>query len=336
MSLRPSSPAVVLASAIAACGVLGVGAAPARAQTPASPAPAPASAAASVPSADDAADAARSQYNAGTKAFADQRYAEAALAFEAAADAKPSAVALLTAALSWDRTNAPDRAADDYARALALPGLPADKTAQAKDRLAVLEGTLGAVSVTGAEGIRVQLDANSERPVPATLHGAAGVHTLTVRAPSGAIERRSVVLDRGKTTPLDLATAPPAPSPDAAANPGPPAPAAAHVEATPHASGDWKKPVGIALAGVGGATLLAGTLLGFQAIDAKNAYVAAPAHATYDHASSLQTWTTVAFIGGGVLAAGGIALIVWPASSSSSSSPEVAVVPGGLRVKGVF
>ena len=179
---------------------------------------------AQVASADDsdaAANAARSQYNAGTKAFADQRYAEAALAFEAAADAKPSPVALFTAALSWDHTNAPDRAADDYARSLALGGLPSDKAAQAKDRLSVLEGTLGAVTVSGADGVRVQIDANSERPVPATLHGAAGVHTLTVRAPGGGIERRSVVLERGKTTMLDLATAPPAPAPDAHAPPAP-------------------------------------------------------------------------------------------------------------------
>jgi hypothetical protein len=294
---------------------------------------------AQVASADDsdaAANAARSQYNAGTKAFADQRYAEAALAFEAAADAKPSPVALFTAALSWDRTNAPDRAADDYARSIALGGLPADKAAQAKDRLSVLEGTLGAVTVSGADGVRVQLDANSERPVPATLHGAAGVHTLTVRAPGGGIERRSVVLERGKTTMLDLATAPPAPAPDAHAPPAP-APAPSPAPSAHPAHGDWRTPVGIAATGVGGATLLAGVLLGFEANDAKNAYVAAPAHATYDHASTLQTWTDVAFIAGGVITAAGVALILWPAlGSSEPAHAEVSVLPGGLLLKVAF
>jgi hypothetical protein len=293
---------------------------------------------AQVASADDsdaAANAARSQYNAGTKAFADQRYAEAALAFEAAADAKPSAVALFTAALSWDRTNAPDRAADDYARAVALGGLPADKGAQAKDRLSVLEGTLGAVTVSGADGARVQLDANSERPVPATLHGSAGVHTLTVRASGGAIERRSVVLERGKTTTLDLATAPPAPAPDNHAQPTP-APAPAE-QATRHVKSDWRTPVGIAATGVGGATLLAGVLLGVEANDAKNAYVAAPAQATYNHASAMQTWTNVALIAGGVITAVGVTLVVWPAlSSSEPAHAEVSVLPGGLLVKGAF
>lgn len=290
--------------------------------------------AASADDSDAAANAARSQYNAGTRAFADQRYAEAALAFEAAADAKPSPVALFTAALSWDRTNAPDRAADDYGRALALGGLPADKAAQAKDRLSVLEGTLGTVAVSGADGVRVQLDANSERPVPATLHGAAGVHTLTVRTPGGAIERRSVVLERGKTATLDLATAPPSPAPiNHAAPQAPPPP-----EPAPQPThGDWRTPVGIAATGVGGATLLAGVLLGVEANDAKNAYVASPAQATYNHASSLQTWTNVAFIAGGVITAAGVVLIVWPAlGSSGPARAEVSVVPGGMLVKGAF
>ena len=299
---------------------------PARGQAPAAAPP--------DADADAASSAARSQYNAGTKAFADQRYAEAALAFEAAAEDKPSAVALFTAALSWDRTNAPDRAADDYARALALPGLPPDKTSQAKDRLAVLEATLGALSVAGGEGVRVQLDANSERPVAATLHGASGVHSLAVRAPGGAIERRPVLLERGKTTTLDLATAPPIAAPDARASSPAPAPASLPPR---RSAGDWKTPAGAALMGVGGATLLAGALLAAEAIDAKNAYAAAPAHATFDHASALQTWTDVAFIAGGVLAAGGLLLVLWPSHDSTEPArAEVSVLPGALLMKGAF
>jgi hypothetical protein len=41
-------------------------------------------------------------------------------------------------------------------------------------------------------------------------------------------------------------------------------------------------------------------VLGLEAADAKNAYDAAPVQATYDHASSMQTWTTVVFVAGGV------------------------------------
>jgi hypothetical protein len=106
----------------------------------------------------------------------------------------------------------------------------------------------------------------------------------------------------------------------------------------PSPSSDWKKPVGIAATGVGGATLLAAVLLGFEATDAKNAYVAAPAHATYDHASALQTWTNVAFVAGGVITAGGLALILWPSSHGPAepAKAEVSLLPGGLLVKGAF
>src|SRR5579883_1908948 len=128
---------------------------------------------------DDAASAsARQHYEAGTKAFADRRFEEAALNFEAAAADKANPIGLFSAALAWEQANHSDRAADDYARALATPGLPADKTAQAKDRLASLEGVLGMASVTGPDGAQVQLDGNTEQPTPVTLHGSAGVHTL--------------------------------------------------------------------------------------------------------------------------------------------------------------
>jgi hypothetical protein len=289
------------------------------------------------PATDDAsATSARSQYNAGTKAFSEQRYAEAALAFEAAAAEKPSPVALFTAALSWDRTSAPDRAADDYARALALPGLPPDKTTQAKDRLAQLESMLGAVAVTGPDGVRVQLDSNSERPVPATLHGSVGVHSLAVRSAGGAIDQRRVVLERGKVVPLDLGPLPP---PDATKPPPAPAPEPAP---PPPAASDWKKPVGFVAVGTGGAMLLAGVVFGLEADGARNAYNAAPAQASYDHASQMQMWTDVAFIAGGVLAGAGIALLVWPQPKHAEAPPSapsaIIIRPtlGGASVVGTF
>jgi hypothetical protein len=284
------------------------------------------------PSADDAAaNEARTQYNAGTKAFADQRYAEAALAFEAAAALKPSSVALYTAALSWDRMNAPDRAADDYARSVALPGLAPDKLQQARDRLAQLETMLGAVAVTGPDGARVQLDSNTERAVPVTLHGTVGVHTLAVRSPSGEIDQRRVVLERGKTAPLDLSPAPsPAPVPTTSSQAAPPPPEPPPPVAEAPAS-DWKKPVGFAVVGTGGALILAGIVLGIEADGARDAYNASPTRTAYNHASQMQTWTNVAFIAGGVLAAAGIALVVWPhPKHAEPASAGLLVVPNGV------
>src|SRR5438552_1526024 len=98
---------------------------------------------------------ARQQYNAGTQAFAAKRYLEAALHFEAAAAHRPHPIALYTAALAWEQAGKPDRAADDFGRALEAPGLGAKEKENAKERLAALERTLGTVVVAGPDGHRV-------------------------------------------------------------------------------------------------------------------------------------------------------------------------------------
>lgn len=292
---------------------------------------------------DAASTSARARYNAGTKAFSDRRYVEAALNFEAAAAEKASPVALYTAGLSWEQANVPERAADDYARALAVPGLPADKTGLARERLSSLEGVLGAISVVGPEGTHVQLDANSELPVPATLHASAGVHTLSARAAGHPIERRSVVLERGKTTKLDLATEPAPPqSGDAKKESPAPPPPPPPLPAPTVESGQGRRAVGFIAIGTGGAMLLSGIVLGSEAIGARDTYRGAPTQFAYDHASELQMWTDVAFIAGAVIAAGGVALVIWPSSKPSvepaakTENLSLVPLPGGLLLKGAF
>jgi hypothetical protein len=291
---------------------------------------------------DAASTSARARYNAGTKAFSDKRFVEAALNFEAAAAEKPSPVALYTAAFSWEQANVPERAADDYARALAVPGLPADKTGLARDRLSSLEGVLGALTVVGPEGTRVQLDANTELPVPATLHASAGVHSLSARAAGRPIERRPVVLERGKTTKLDLATEPAPPQAGDVKKEPPPPPPPLPPPPPPADSGGWRRAVGFTSIGVGGAMLLSGIVLGSEAIGARDTYRGAPTQFAYDHASELQMWTDVAFIAGAVVAAGGIALVVWPSSKAAAEPTaktegvSLVPLPGGLLLRGRF
>ena len=291
---------------------------------------------------DGASASARARYNAGSKAFAEKRFVEAALDFEAAAAEKPSPVALFTAALSWEQANVPERAADDYARALAVAGLPADKVGAAKDRLAALEGVLGVIVVVGPEGTRVQLDANSELPCPATLHASAGVHTLSTRNAGQSIERRPVVLERGKAAKLDLATEPPPPPSTAVAKNTAPSPAPPPPPPPPVETGTWRHPAGFTAIGVGAALLLSGIVLGSETVGARDAYRGAPTQATYDHASELEMWTNVAFIAGGVMAAGGIALVLWPTSHASAdpaAKPEgirLSLAPGGFLMRGAF
>jgi hypothetical protein len=257
---------------------------------------------------DDSGVRARARYDAGTQAFSQGRFVEAALEFEAAASEKPSPIALSTAALSWERASAPERAADDYRRALAVGGLNAESTTQATQRLAALEAVLGSASVTAPRGWRAQLDAGAEMTLPATFHAASGVHTLTVRPVGGPIEQISLVLRSGTTTPVAL----PASEPAALS---------AGRESSPAPSGvDLRTSSGLVALGAAGIALLGGALLGSEALGARDAYAAAPTAASFDHANELARWTNVAWVTGGVLAAGGLVLVLWPASHATATA----------------
>jgi hypothetical protein len=293
------------------------------------------------PVAADSAAEARQQYQQGTQAFAQKRYSEAALHFEAAAAFRPTAVALYTAGLAWDNASRPERAADAYSRALDLPGLDAKQTSLAKERVAQLEKTLGTLVVTGPEGWKVQLDTFTEVPVPARLHSGPGVRALSIRAPGKPIERRDVSLDGGKVTTLDLkdepkpAPKPPAPEvepPPSSKGPPPPPPARAREETF------WttRRAIGAGVAGVGVAALGAAVVLGINANGAKDAYDKAPTREGFDHASALQTWTNIALVAGGVALAGGVVLIVLPDEGAAEGRLRVSVNPGGAALGGSF
>lgn len=263
-----------------------------------------------VPTADSAAEA-RAQYQMGTQAFHQKKYTEAAAHFESAAAYRPHAVTLYTAGMAWDLASRMERAADAYSRALEVPGLDPKQTSSAKERIAILEKTLGTLTITGPEGWKVQLGSFTEVPLPARLHGAAGMHVLSVRAPGRPIERRDVTLEVGKVVPLELKDEPKAaPKEDA---PAAAAPAPVVIQA-PAAPSFWitRRVIGASVVGVSVAALAATAVLGLSANSARDAYVAGPTREGFDHASSLETWTNVMLVSGVVLAAGGVALVVWP------------------------
>lgn len=284
----------------------------------------------------DAGAEARLQYQQGTQAFQQKRYSEAALHFEAAASLRTSSVALYTAGLAWDLASRPERAADAYSRALEVGGLDPKQGGLAKDRIGQLERTLGTVAVTAPEGWRVQLDTATEVSTPARLHGAPGVHGLSVRAPGKPIERRDVSLEAGKVVNLELKDEPKPPQkvepepvkPPAVVQPPPPPPPRQQFWIT-------RRVIGVGVGGVGLAALGAGVILGLNANDAKTAYEAGPTRESFDHASSLQTSTNIALIAGGVLLAGGIALVVIP-DKDAEARVGVSPTPGGAVVTGRF
>lgn len=295
----------------------------------------PARAQETVVAADSAAEA-RSQYQQGTQAFQAKRYSEAALHFEAAAAVRAHAVTLYTAGLAWDLASKPERAADAYSRALEVPGLDAKQTNVARDRVEKLERTLGTLAVSAPEGWKVQLDTFTEVPTPARLHGTPGPHALSVRAPGKPIERRDVVLEAATRTNLELKEEPkPPPRVDPPATrpvappPAPPPPPV--VQDSPWSA---RRAIGFGVAGLGVAALGGGVILGLSANGARDTYNAAPTREGFDHASSLQTWTNVALIGGGVLLAGGIVLIILP--KGDSGEVRMGITPRGAALSGSF
>ncbi len=288
----------------------------------------------------DAAVEARLQYNQGTQAYKEKKFVEAALHFEAAAAQRPHAVTLYTAALAWEQANKPERAADDFVRALEVPGLSAQQATNARDRVAALEKTLGTALVVGPEGMRAQLEGQTEVAIPARLHGVPGSHKLLVHAPGRPVERRDVTLEVGQFTRVEV-DEPVAPTekPQVKVTPAarcePQVVAAPAVAPTP-APFPLKKALGIGALGIGVATLAAGAVLGLQALDAKDAYDAAPTRTALDHAHALETWTTLALVAGGVFTAGGVVLLVLPDGKARTTALTLTPLVGGVRLGGAF
>jgi hypothetical protein len=274
---------------------------------------------------------ARRQFDLGKKAFAAKRFRDAALAFEAACEYRASGTALYTAGLAWAEAGAPDRAADAFSRALTTPGLSDDESPEAQTRLSALEKTVGVVVVTGPSGTTVAIDDHTPAPTPARLHGTPGKHFVVARL-DDRVDHHSVLLRVGDPSTLDVTPAKPvssAPLPCVSSSPPAPPPAPVPV----------RKFIGIGVLGAGVAAAGAAAFLGAEALGSRDAYNAHPTLQGYEHASSMQTATNVAWVAAGILGAAGITLIFWPsgkAKSDASVSVSLMPAPHGLGMGGAW
>ncbi len=302
----------------------------------------------------DTAGEAKRQFLLGRQAFEAKRYADAAQNFEAAGAYKPHPVTFYTAAVAWELGGRADRAADAFARALESSpqgALKDDEIKKARERLSALEGVLGTVTVAAPEGWKVQLDGNSESLAPARLHAKPGVRQLVYRAPGKAVEKKDLTLEAGQKVAVSL----PEPIAQVVKEPEPERAPKKVVVVEPTSSEDsmvtLRKSAGLVLAGIGAASVAASAILWTQAQGAKDVFDEKPTQRGFDHGQSLQTWTNVTLIAGGVLLVGGITLFVLPSGKGQAklganptnpalapSPPRfaVAATPTGALLKGQF
>ena len=295
--------------------------------------------------ADEAEDVAEARrlYNEARTAFAEERFRDAALNFEAASRLKPHAVALYTAAQAWEAASEPARAADAYSLALSTPKLSESQATRARERLKELQSGLGTVVVVSSGEARVQMDDHNEVPVPARLHGQGGEHVLLILRADGSVERRKVILKVGETLEIDAD-----PQPEGAEEPTEPGGVTTMAEPrkrpvkveadTASAPPNLWKTVGFVTAGAGVAALGGAALLGISAKDAEDTYKSSPTRDTLDHARGIESKTNLMLVIGGVLTAGGVGLIVWQSMEGGepAKAARVGVHPGGVWAEGRF
>jgi hypothetical protein len=221
---------------------------------------------------------------------------------------------------------------------------PEERTALERDAL-LISGNSATLNLTSAAPDADLVDSRAGSSVPAqtykfqngvlALRLRAGTHTLTASAADGRKEKWEVVLTPGKSVDYRFTFAP------EAAPAAPVAPATPLVQPTslppPVDDSEGKFPlrtVGFVTAGVGAAALVGGVVTGLLARSAESDATGAcsgkvcptSAESDFDSASSLATMSNVFFIGGGVLAAAGVGMIVF-GGDSSAEAPRAAAAP---------
>jgi hypothetical protein len=221
---------------------------------------------------------------------------------------------------------------------------------------------LSAKDASGADVVDVSVMMDGV-PLAASLDGREidvdpGPHTFVFqRADGSKVETKAVAVERGKGKVVAVAfgqaaaptpPAAPTPAPGTQAPPPPVAPAPAPAPAAPEASGGstWKT-VGWVLGGAGVVGLGVGTIFGVVAINdnsaahcnAANQCLAGPLGSARGAAAA----SDVGFIAGGVLLAGGAALVLFgPSGGSEKPAPTAAITPvvgpagGGLALGGTW
>jgi hypothetical protein len=245
-----------------------------------------------------------------------------------------------------------------------------ERKAMERDSL-LITGNTSVLNLSSDVGDATLLDARAGSSVPPQnykftagtlgLRLRGGTHTLTASTPDGKQQKWDVTITPGQTlehrfefaaaaAPAVVAAAPVAVAPVAPPPPTPP-PAADQGSSK---GGSPLRTVGFITAGVGGAALIGGIVTGVMANSAssratdqcQNKVCPTKAQSDFDSASSLATVTDALLIGGGVLAAAGVTLVIVGGKGGSESkaasaprlelAPSVATNSAGFFARGAF
>ncbi len=231
---------------------------------------------------------------------------------------------------------------------------PEERKALERDSL-LISGNSAVVNLTTVSPDANVIDARAGSSVPPqaykfqgdslTLRLRGGTHSITATAGDGRQERWEIVLSPGKTVEhrFDFSVAGAAvAAPAVAAQPGESPPQqtpAQQDQGAPAKKSSPLRTIGFVTAGVGVAAVVGGVITGVMARSAEtkatdacdsNKVCRTSAASDFDSAKSLATVTNVLFIGGGVLAAAGVGMVI--IGSKSAKEPAPAAFEPTLRL----
>jgi hypothetical protein len=227
-------------------------------------------------------------------------FERAANEFEAADAREPSAVSLLSAATAWESARRDDRAANSLTAALALDGLPPDVKQTARQKLAVLQLSLGVINVV-TPGYLVQIEDDRARQSPFRVFAKPGNRRFSFRLDGGPIQFNEVGVLIGQVTPVKLAKI---------------------VETTSFWS--TKNSIGVGLSATGITALGVGVFFGVRAARLSDENKRNPTPENASEGRKAQTLANTLYVSGGVLTTVGIALILWPTAGKSAAKEMLA------------
>jgi hypothetical protein len=266
----------------------------------------------------------------GSRLYADRKFAEAASRFEDAYGLACRVSALYNAGRAWQQAGYSARAADAYARALAV-GLPEAHAAAAKSHVEALSREVGSLEVRGPSGATVSVAHAAGRPLPARVYLAPGQHLVTATFADGKTASRTETVAAGQSIAIDVTlpatVADPVPGPVLTPGPEP-------ADHTPYFVAG-----GVSLGLAAGAGVAA-IVLGVNGLATRDEFVegGATSQTLHDEASTLRTATNVCWGVAGALAVTGVVLIVVPFATAEAEPAAVSfsVSPRGAALSGAF